>query len=157
MSRAEVVRALSGLMLGMFVAILASTIVSNALPRIVADLGGSQSVYTWIVTTELLSMTATVPLWGKPADLYSKKVADPGLALAARGRVADCRIHAQCGRSDPQTDRAGRRRAAAEEPAPAVECPEVKLGTGLITAGVSTLLIWSTLAGRHRRRRPSRW
>ncbi|BCJ50589.1 MFS transporter [Actinoplanes sp. NBRC 14428] len=74
MSRREVVQALSGLMLGMFVAILASTIVSNALPRIIADLGGSQSVYTWIVTTELLAMTATVPLWGKMADLYSKKL-----------------------------------------------------------------------------------
>jgi EmrB/QacA subfamily drug resistance transporter len=61
-------------MLGMFVAILASTIVSNALPRIIADLGGTQSVYTWIVTTELLSMTAAVPLWGKMADLYSKKL-----------------------------------------------------------------------------------
>ncbi|SNY08929.1 MDR family MFS transporter [Paractinoplanes atraurantiacus] len=74
MSRGEVVQALSGLMLGMFVAILASTVVSNALPRIIADLGGSQSVYTWIVTTELLAMTATVPLWGKLADLYSKKL-----------------------------------------------------------------------------------
>jgi EmrB/QacA subfamily drug resistance transporter len=74
MSHREVVQALSGLMLGMFVAILASTIVSNALPRIIADLGGSQSVYTWIVTTELLAMTATVPLWGKMADLYSKKL-----------------------------------------------------------------------------------
>jgi EmrB/QacA subfamily drug resistance transporter len=74
MSRREIVQALSGLMLGMFVAILASTIVSNALPTIIAQLGGSQSVYTWIVTTELLSMTATVPLWGKLADLYSKKL-----------------------------------------------------------------------------------
>jgi EmrB/QacA subfamily drug resistance transporter len=74
MSRREIIQALSGLMLGMFVAILASTIVSNALPTIIADLGGSQSVYTWIVTTELLSMTATVPLWGKLADLYSKKL-----------------------------------------------------------------------------------
>nr|WP_296064754.1 MDR family MFS transporter [uncultured Actinoplanes sp.] len=74
MSRREIVQALSGLMLGMFVAILASTVVSNALPTIIADLGGSQSVYTWIVTTELLSMTATVPLWGKLADLYSKKL-----------------------------------------------------------------------------------
>jgi len=74
MSHREVVQALSGLMLGLFVAILASTIVSNALPRIIADLGGSQSVYTWIVTTELLAMTATVPLWGKMADLYSKKL-----------------------------------------------------------------------------------
>ncbi|WP_433720647.1 MDR family MFS transporter [Actinoplanes sp. CA-051413] len=74
MSHREVVQALSGLMLGLFVSILASTIVSNALPRIIADLGGSQSVYTWIVTTELLAMTATVPLWGKMADLYSKKL-----------------------------------------------------------------------------------
>ena len=74
MSRREVLQALSGLMLGMFVAILASTIVANALPRIIASLGGTQSVYTWIVTTELLAMTATVPLWGKMADLYSKKL-----------------------------------------------------------------------------------
>src|SRR4051794_269016 len=74
MSHAEVLQALSGLMLGLFVTILASTIVSNALPRIIADLGGTQSVYTWVVTTELLSMTATVPLWGKMADLYSKKL-----------------------------------------------------------------------------------
>jgi EmrB/QacA subfamily drug resistance transporter len=74
MSHREVVQALSGLMLGMFVSILASTVVANALPRIIADLNGSQSVYTWIVTTELLAMTATVPLWGKMADLYSKKL-----------------------------------------------------------------------------------
>ncbi|GAA4691224.1 MFS transporter [Phytohabitans rumicis] len=74
MSHAEVIQALSGLMLGIFVTILASTIVSNALPRIIADLGGTQSVYTWVVTTELLSMTATLPLWGKMADLYSKKL-----------------------------------------------------------------------------------
>jgi EmrB/QacA subfamily drug resistance transporter len=74
MSQRAVVQALSGLMLGMFVSILASTIVANALPRIIADLGGTQSVYTWIVTTELLAMTATVPLWGKMADLYNKKL-----------------------------------------------------------------------------------
>lgn len=74
MSHGEVIQALSGLMLGVFVSILASTIVSNALPRIVADLGGTQSVYTWVVTIELLAMTATVPLWGKMADLYSKKL-----------------------------------------------------------------------------------
>ncbi|WP_231953719.1 MDR family MFS transporter [Actinoplanes derwentensis] len=74
MSHREVIQALSGLMLGMFVSILASTVVANALPRIIADLNGSQSVYTWIVTTELLAMTATVPLWGKMADLYSKKL-----------------------------------------------------------------------------------
>ncbi|MBM0258376.1 MDR family MFS transporter [Micromonospora sp. 4G55] len=74
MSRREVLQALSGLMVGMFVSILASTVVANALPRIIADLQGSQTVYTWIVTSELLAMTATVPLWGKMADLYSKKL-----------------------------------------------------------------------------------
>ncbi|TQS40191.1 MDR family MFS transporter [Cryptosporangium phraense] len=74
MSRRNVLQALSGLMMGLFVSILASTIVSNALPRIIADLHGSQSVYTWIVTTELLAMTATTPLWGKLADLFSKKL-----------------------------------------------------------------------------------
>ncbi|MGK5441402.1 MDR family MFS transporter [Micromonospora sp. URMC 105] len=74
MSRREVLQALSGLMVGMFVSILASTVVANALPRIIADLHGSQTVYTWIVTSELLAMTATVPLWGKLADLYSKKL-----------------------------------------------------------------------------------
>ncbi|MET8758066.1 MDR family MFS transporter [Lentzea sp. NPDC004782] len=65
---------MSGLMLGLFVAILAGTVVSNALPRIVAELNGSQSIFAWIVTTELLAMTATVPLWGKLADLYSRKL-----------------------------------------------------------------------------------
>ncbi|MFT7839853.1 MDR family MFS transporter [Saccharothrix sp. BKS2] len=73
-SRRDVLQAMSGLMMGMFVSILASTIVSNALPRIISDLHGSQSVYTWVVTTELLAMTATVPLWGKLADLYSRKL-----------------------------------------------------------------------------------
>ncbi|MEU4427449.1 MDR family MFS transporter [Actinoplanes sp. NPDC024001] len=74
MTHREVLQALSGLMMGMFVSILAGTVVSNALPRIITDLGGSQSIYTWIVTAELLAMTATVPLWGKMADLYSKKL-----------------------------------------------------------------------------------
>ncbi|ALG09106.1 MDR family MFS transporter [Kibdelosporangium phytohabitans] len=74
LSRGQVVQALSGLMMGLFVAILAGTVVANALPRIVADLGGSQSSYTWVVTTELLAMTATVPLWGKLSDLYNKKL-----------------------------------------------------------------------------------
>ncbi|AVV41516.1 MFS transporter [Streptomyces sp. P3] len=73
MTHRQIMEALSGLLLGMFVAILSSTIVSNALPEIIGDLGGGQSAYTWVVTATLLSMTATTPLWGKLADLYSKK------------------------------------------------------------------------------------
>ncbi|WP_418957956.1 MDR family MFS transporter [Streptomyces tritici] len=74
MSHRQIMEALSGLLLGMFVAILSSTIVSNALPEIITDLGGGQSAYTWVVTASLLSMTATTPLWGKLADLFSKKL-----------------------------------------------------------------------------------
>ncbi|WP_335940693.1 MDR family MFS transporter [Streptomyces sp. PTD5-9] len=74
MTRRHILQAMSGLMAGMFVAILASTVVSNALPRIIADLNGSQSSYTWVVTAELLAMTATVPIWGKLSDLYDKKL-----------------------------------------------------------------------------------
>ncbi|WP_143466110.1 MDR family MFS transporter [Kribbella sp. ALI-6-A] len=70
----QTIQAISGLMMGMFVAILAGTVVSTALPRIIHDLGASQSSYTWVVTLELLAMTATVPLWGKLADLYNNKL-----------------------------------------------------------------------------------
>lgn len=74
MTHPQIMKALSGLMLGMFVAILSSTIVSNALPKIISDLGGTQSSYTWVVTAALLSMTAATPLWGKLSDLFSKKL-----------------------------------------------------------------------------------
>ncbi|MFI6986361.1 MDR family MFS transporter [Embleya sp. NPDC050154] len=74
MSHRQIMEALSGLLLGMFVAILSSTIVSNALPRIISDLHGSQTSYTWVVTATLLAMTATTPIWGKLADLTSKKL-----------------------------------------------------------------------------------
>ncbi|MFV0129030.1 MFS transporter [Streptomyces sp. HMX112] len=74
MTHREIMEALSGLLLGMFVAILSSTIVSNALPEIISDLGGGQSAYTWVVTASLLAMTATTPLWGKLSDLFSKKL-----------------------------------------------------------------------------------
>lgn len=74
MTHREVLEALSGLLLAMFVAMVSSTVVTNALPRIVADLEGTQTGYTWVVVATLLTMTATTPLWGKLADLYDKKI-----------------------------------------------------------------------------------
>ena len=74
MTHRQILEALSGLLLAMFVAMLSSTVVSNALPRIVADLDGSQTGYTWVVVATLLAMTATTPIWGKLADLFSKKM-----------------------------------------------------------------------------------
>ncbi|WP_218025854.1 MFS transporter [Nocardia miyunensis] len=74
MSHRQIMEALSGLLLGLFVTILSSTVVSNALPTIIADLHASQTTYTWVITGTLLSMTITTPIWGKLADLVSKKL-----------------------------------------------------------------------------------
>jgi EmrB/QacA subfamily drug resistance transporter len=74
MTHREILSALSGMLLAMFVAFLSGTIVSNALPTIITDLRGSQSQYTWVVTATLLSSTASTPIWGKLADLFSKKL-----------------------------------------------------------------------------------
>jgi EmrB/QacA subfamily drug resistance transporter len=74
MSHRQILESMTGLMLGMFVAMLSSTVVSNALPRILHELHGGQSAYTWVVTATLLTTTASTPLWGKLADLMSKKL-----------------------------------------------------------------------------------
>jgi EmrB/QacA subfamily drug resistance transporter len=74
MTHREVLEALSGLLLGMLVAILSSTVVSTALPRIIADLGGSQSGFTWVVTATLLALTVSTPIWGKLSDLVDRKL-----------------------------------------------------------------------------------
>src|SRR5687767_6299644 len=73
MSHRQVLEALSGLLLVLFVAMLSGTVVSTALPQIIGALNGSQTQYTWVVTATLLTATATTPVWGKLADLFDKK------------------------------------------------------------------------------------
>ncbi|MDQ1130772.1 MDR family MFS transporter [Microbacterium sp. SORGH_AS_0888] len=70
----RVLEALSGLLLGMFVSMLASTVVSTSLPVIIHDLQGGQSAYTWVVTATLLTTAISTPIWGKLADLFNRKV-----------------------------------------------------------------------------------
>jgi EmrB/QacA subfamily drug resistance transporter len=74
MTHRQILEALSGLLLVLFVAMASSTIVSTALPKIIGALNGSQKQYTWVVTATLLTATASTPIWGKLADLYSKKL-----------------------------------------------------------------------------------
>ncbi|MEU4371415.1 MDR family MFS transporter [Micromonospora chersina] len=74
MNRRQTLEALSGLLLVLFVAMLSSTVVSTALPKIIGALNGSQTQYTWVVTATLLTATATTPIWGKLADLFNKKL-----------------------------------------------------------------------------------
>jgi EmrB/QacA subfamily drug resistance transporter len=88
MTHRQVLEALSGLLLGMFVAILSSTVVTTALPRIIGDLGGSQSSYTWVVTSTLLALTVSTPIWGKLADLYDRKLlVQTGLVIYVTGSI----------------------------------------------------------------------
>ncbi|GAA2528942.1 MDR family MFS transporter [Winogradskya humida] len=74
MTHRQTLEALSGLLLVLFVAMLSSTVVSTALPKIIGSLNGSQIQYTWVVTATLLAATATTPIWGKFADLFNKKL-----------------------------------------------------------------------------------
>ena len=95
MTRRQVLEALSGLLLGMFVSMLASTVVSTSLPVIVHDLGGDQSAFTWVITATLLTTAISTPIWGKLADLFNRKlliqiaIAIFVLATAAAGFAQD--------------------------------------------------------------------
>src|SRR3989442_3659917 len=63
---------MAGTMLGMFTAAMDQTSVGTSMPRIIADLGGLD-LYNWLGTGFLLASTATVPLVGKLARIYSRK------------------------------------------------------------------------------------
>jgi len=62
-----------GLFLGVFFSSLDQTIVGTAMPRIIGDLGGL-SIMTWVTTAYMLSSTTVVPISGKLADLYGRRI-----------------------------------------------------------------------------------
>ncbi|MGP9501957.1 MDR family MFS transporter [Specibacter sp. AOP5-B1-6] len=74
MTHRQVMQSLTGLLMGMFVSILAGTVVSTSLPVILSDLNGTQTAYTWVVTATLLATTISTPIWGKLADLSNRKL-----------------------------------------------------------------------------------
>jgi len=63
----------SALLLVMLLAALDQTIVSAALPTIVGEMGGLESL-SWVVTAYLLTSTIVVPLYGKFGDLFGRKI-----------------------------------------------------------------------------------
>ncbi len=74
MTHRQVLEALTGLLLGMFVSMIAGTVVSTSMPVIVHDLGGGQAAYTWVITSTLLTAAISTPIWGKLADLFNRKL-----------------------------------------------------------------------------------
>ncbi len=72
---------------GMFLAALDQTIVSTALPKIVASLGGIELI-SWIVSAYLLASTATVIIYGRLSDMYGrKKLFILGIAIFLAGSM----------------------------------------------------------------------
>ena len=74
MTHRQILESLTGLLLAMFVAMLSSTVVSNALPTILTKLHGGETAYTWVVTATLLTLTASTPIWGKFSDQFDRKL-----------------------------------------------------------------------------------
>ena len=71
--RRQVVLTMVGVMLAMFLAALDQTVVSTAMPRIIADLGGFDR-YTWVTTAYLVASTVSVPIVGRLTDIYGRKI-----------------------------------------------------------------------------------
>jgi EmrB/QacA subfamily drug resistance transporter len=65
-------RAVLGVMLSIFLAAMESTVVSTAMPRVVASLGGL-TIYSWVFSGFLLTSTVTMPLWGRLSDLFGRR------------------------------------------------------------------------------------
>ena len=63
----------AGIMLAMFLSALEQTIVAPALPAIGKSLGSVDNL-SWVITSYLLALTATTPLFGKLSDIYGRRV-----------------------------------------------------------------------------------
>ena len=117
LSHRRVLIIIGALMLGMFLAALDQTIVSTALPTIVADLHGASHL-AWIVVAYLLAATVSTPLWGKLGDQYGRKVFfQAAIVIFLVGSVLSGLSHSH-DRADRVPGRPGprRRRAACRRP-----------------------------------------
>ncbi len=72
LSKRRIILTTAAVISGMFLAALDGTIVSTAMPTIIGDLHGIDD-YAWVFSAYLLAEIATIPLWGKFADMYGRK------------------------------------------------------------------------------------
>ncbi|NOU92402.1 DHA2 family efflux MFS transporter permease subunit [Paenibacillus sp. LMG 31456] len=73
LSQKQKVTVMIALMGAMFFAAINQTIVSSAMPRIIALLGGME-YYSWVVTIFMLASTISTVLVGKLSDIYGRKL-----------------------------------------------------------------------------------
>lgn len=81
-------RAVMGsVILALVLAALNQTMVSTAMPRIVASLGG-MDLYSWVFSAYMLSATVFVPVFGKLSDLFGRRpLLLMGIALFTLGAL----------------------------------------------------------------------
>lgn len=72
MSRRRVIIVTIGIMLGLFMASMESTVVATAMPTIVGQLGGL-AIYSWVFSAFMLASTTTMPIFGKLSDIYGRR------------------------------------------------------------------------------------
>lgn len=72
LSSSQRVKVTLGVMLGMFLGALEATVVSTAMPTVIASLGGLH-IYSWVFSAYVLTSTVTVPVWGRLSDLYGRR------------------------------------------------------------------------------------
>lgn len=73
MTRKQKIMITAAMMVGLLIAALDQTIVDTAFPKMISELGGV-SYFTWVITAYLLASTSIVPVVGKLADLYGRKL-----------------------------------------------------------------------------------
>lgn len=62
----------AGVLVGIILAAFEATVVSTAMPTVIASLGGL-NIYSWVFSAYLLTSTITVPLWGKLSDVFGRR------------------------------------------------------------------------------------
>ena len=78
---------IGAVMASMVMVAIEATIVSTAMPQIVAQLGGLR-LYSWVFSSFLLTQTAMTVVFGKLSDLYGRKhVMLLGIAIFLVGSV----------------------------------------------------------------------
>jgi len=72
MSRQRTILTTIGIMVGLFMASMESTVIATAMPTIVSQLGGL-AIYSWAFSAYMLTSTTTVPIYGKLSDIYGRR------------------------------------------------------------------------------------
>lgn len=76
------------ILLSMFLSAMEATVVSTAMPTVIAELHGIE-LYGWVGAIYMLATTVTIPLWGKLADVAGRRPAMlAGITLFLLGSMA---------------------------------------------------------------------